>query len=179
MGCIKDTRMATVNLSASSPAPGAGRLDMLVSPLTASAQAHKAVAEPGRPPRKPAQRERGSRSSRGGITAPSTPTPPRPESHSSDPRRTTGAHEQDGYPKRDAWMSHSPPRRSWRTTNMSSQLCSSPATDKLPFRPDPPSAALMQYKLAALLSPLGSDSLLIRHLLSSLPGYYRLVLSRQ
>lgn len=66
MGCIKDTRMATVNLSASSPAPGAGRLDMLVSPLTASAQAHKAVAEPGRPPRKPAQRERGSRSSRGG-----------------------------------------------------------------------------------------------------------------
>lgn len=152
MGCIRDTRMATVNLPASSPAPGAGRLDIFVSPLTAAAQAHEALAEPGRPPRKPAQRERGSRSSRGGSPLhPHPPCPPRvplfrSSANDRGPRARCNPSGMRGC--------LTPPRRSWRTTNMSSQLCSSPATEKPPFRPDPPSAALMQYKLAALLSSL-------------------------
>lgn len=181
MGCIKDTRMATVNLSASSPAPGAGRLDMLVSPLTASAQAHKAMAEPGRPPRKPAQRERGSRSSRGGITAPSTPTPPRPESHSSDPPRTAGAHEQDGYPKRDAWMSHSPPPPVGPGGQRICHRSCAPARPQTSFPSGPTHHLLLSCSINSQLScPLSVLILsLIRHLLSSLPGYYRLVLSRQ
>lgn len=152
MGCIRDTRMATVNLPASSPAPGAGRLDIFVSPLTAAAQAHEALAEPGRPPGSQPN-GRGVREALEGDHRSIHTHPAPPESHSSDPPRTTGAHEQDATPSGMRGCL-TPPRRSWRTTNMSSQLCSSPATEKPPFRPDPPSAALMQYKLAALLSSL-------------------------
>lgn len=167
MGCIRDTRMATVKLSASSPAPGAGRLDILVSPLTASARAHEALAGPGRPPRKPAQRERGSRSSRGGSPLHPHPTPPSSTLPTlrERPGPTSKMQPQAGY------VDVSLPPVGPGGQRICHRSCA-PARPQRSLPSGPTHHLLLSCSINSQLScPLsGSDSLLIRHLLSSLPG---------